>query len=313
MDQPKFTLRQLRYFRAAAETGSIKQAAHRLNAAEATLSAAIAQLEAILGIALFVRRHAQGLALTTAGARLLREAETLLDRAGAFEHSARVLREEVAGRLDLGCLSTIAPVILAPAARHFLSRHPEVDLRFHEHDQAGLLIALADGVLDLAITYDLQLDASTRFEPFVELPPYVLLPVGHPHAGDGAVSLRELSGEPLVLLDLPLSRDYLLGLFDSLDVRPQVGHRTSQPDFLRSLVANGFGYGLFNIVPSRLVAMDGAPYVVRPIREPLRPMRLGFARHAGVTSTRLSAIFGEELRGFWQTAGGSIKSIQSFV
>ena len=77
----RFTLRHLEYFVAAGETGSVTLASERINISQPSISTAISHLETELGVQLFVRHHAQGLSLTPAGHRLLREAKGLLDQA----------------------------------------------------------------------------------------------------------------------------------------------------------------------------------------------------------------------------------------
>ena len=67
----RYTLRQIEYFIATAETGSITLASERVNISQPSISTAIAHLEEELGTQLFVRRHAQGLSLTSAGRLLL--------------------------------------------------------------------------------------------------------------------------------------------------------------------------------------------------------------------------------------------------
>jgi DNA-binding transcriptional LysR family regulator len=71
----RFTLRQLEYFLAAADAGSVTEAAQNIPVAQSSVSAAIAQLEAALGVQLLIRHHAQGISPTAevsrAGARVV--------------------------------------------------------------------------------------------------------------------------------------------------------------------------------------------------------------------------------------------------
>ena len=61
-----FTLRQLEYFVAVGDAGSIAAASDRVNVSSPSISAAISQLQAEFGVQLFVRQHAQRLSLTPA-------------------------------------------------------------------------------------------------------------------------------------------------------------------------------------------------------------------------------------------------------
>ena len=71
----RFTLRQLEYFIAVGEMGSIALAAEKVNVSSPSISAAITQLEQEYGLPLFVRQHAQGLSLTLAGREMYKQAK----------------------------------------------------------------------------------------------------------------------------------------------------------------------------------------------------------------------------------------------
>ena len=107
------------------------------------------------------------------------------------------------------------------------------------------------------LTYDLELHDDVAFEPLVKLPPYAIFARDHPLAKRDSVTLRELAEEPLVLLDLPHSRDYFHGLFAAKGLQARVAQRSTQPEVLRTLVANSFGYGIVNARPRIDRALDG--------------------------------------------------------
>lgn len=98
------TLRQLRYFAAVAQTGSATRAAALLNVSQPSISAAIRELEADLGRALFLRRQAQGLELTPFGAESAREAREILARVETMMN-----RTGTPLRLALGYFATLGP------------------------------------------------------------------------------------------------------------------------------------------------------------------------------------------------------------
>lgn len=277
MDQPRFTLRQLRYFLAAVEHGGIRPAAERIAVSEPAMSGAIAELEAVLGVRLFVRRRAHGLVPTRAGERLAEEARLLIERASGLERLARGLGEEPVGTLVLGCLVTVAPRFLPRLLRGFGDLYPQARLVALEDDQEGLIAGLKAGRLDLALTYDLQLDAAISFRPIAAVMPKVLLAPDHRLAGQAEIAIAALAEEPFALLDLPLSRDYFLGLFDQAGVRPAVAYRSGQVELVRGLVAAGLAWSLFNLVPEHDRAADGGQLVARRLAPPARVLELGLA------------------------------------
>jgi DNA-binding transcriptional LysR family regulator len=292
----RYTLRQLEYFVAAGEAGSITEAARRVHGSQPTVSAAISRLERTLGVQLFVRHHAQGVSLTPAGRRFLLQARALLRQATELERFSAELGERVAGPIDLGCLVTLAPVAAPRLCRAFEVAHPGVRVNLVEAGQHELLGALRDGRVSLALTYDLQLGEDVRFEPVADLPPVALLPAGHRLAGGPAVSLEQLASEPLILLDLPLSREYFLSLYLARGLRPSIGHRSPHPEVIRAMVANGYGYTLVNARPRVGRSLDGRRFRLVPLSGRHRPMRMGLAAIAGAAETRAVAAFREHCR-----------------
>lgn len=273
----RFTLKQLEYFVAAAQCNSIKQAAEEISISQPSISAAITHLEQELGVQLFVRRHAQGLSLTASGKRLLRETKLLFRQAECLYAVADELRHDLSGPLSVGCLVTLAPVIFPQLARSFALAHPQVKLTMSEGNPKRLLEDLHEISIDIAVSYDLQVPDDVLFEPLAELPPRVLVGANHPFAKRGVLSLEELAQEAFVLLDLPYSRQYFLGLFQSAGLKPNVAAQSQNHEVVKSLVANGFGFTIANVRPMNLVALDGQPMVSIGLSGDHTPMTIGMA------------------------------------
>ena len=293
----RFTLKQLAYFVAAGESESITGAAQAANVSPASVSAAVTHLESEFGVQLCVRHHAQGVSLTPAGRQLLDAARRLLAQAGELQFLAKGLAGSVAGALDIGCFSTFAPSVVPRLIAGFRERHPEVDIACIVGHQEELQAGLRSGRFLVALTYDLELDANLRFAALDELPPYAILPPRHPLAAKKTLNLAELAPEPLIFLDLPLSRAYFMSLFYSCGLDPNIAYRFSSNEMVEAMVANGLGYGLLNARLHVDCARDGKKFVVRPLSDRLRPLRLGLAWRADVRLTRAAEAFLEHCRG----------------
>jgi DNA-binding transcriptional LysR family regulator len=289
----RFTLRQIEYFIATAESGSITLAAERINISQPSISTAISQLEAELGAQLFLRRHAQGLSLTPVGRAVLAEAKQLLDHAQRLYLTAAEATETVRGTLSLGCLVTFAPMVLPEIAQSFADAHPGVRVLPDVADQEVLLRKLERAELDVALSYDLQVPEGFDFTPLAELPPYAIVGQSDPLAAQTAITLEELAEQELILLDLPLSRDYFMGLFARAGLTPKIAARLQQQDVIRTMVANRFGYSIANVRPRSMVALDGRTVVKLRIAGEQLPMRLGLLRVARQQPTRLVSTFME--------------------
>ncbi|TNF60407.1 MAG: LysR family transcriptional regulator, partial [Rhodobacteraceae bacterium] len=214
----RFTLRQLEYLVAVGEAGSIAVAAERVNVSSPSISSAIGLLEEEFGLQLFVRKHAQGLALTQAGRQFMAQAKHVLGQAELLNRLADDISGNVQGPLAVGCLLTFAQLMVPQLRRQFERRYPDVRVSQFEMHHQEILDRLRNGGIDVALTYDLEIPQDLKFVPLVELPPYAMLPDTHPLADQSSVSVEELKDHPMVLLDLPFSADYFLSFFKALGV-----------------------------------------------------------------------------------------------
>ena len=294
----RFTLRQLEYFIAAGETGSITHASERINISQPSISTAISQLEQELDVQLFIRHHAQGLSLTPAGRIMLMEAKRLVEQAESLYAVASEASDEVRGQLNVGCLIPLAPMILPELSISFMSAFPKASIRPHADHQEMLLNGLHRAMIDVAVTYDLQIPQDVEFTPLVDLPVHAIVGESHPLARHSAVTLAELAELPLILLDLPLSAEYFQALFMKEGLSPNIAFRFSQPDIIRTMVANGYGYSLANVTPRSDMAMDGRRVVRVRLSGENRPMTIGFATLKQLKKSRLLAAFATHAKSF---------------
>ncbi len=273
----RYSLRQLRYFVVTAEALSFTAAARQLHISQPSISTSIAELEASFGLQLFIRHHASGLSLTPAGRDMLGQARNLLKNAEELQAAARDMEGGLSGTIALGCLVSLAPPLMPAVMSRFVAEHGAIGFRTFEAHQDDLFAALGDGSLDIALTYSLDLRDDVAFTPLVSLPPYAILPHGHRLARKADVTLEELLDEPYVQLDLPHSREYFAALFAPLGRRPVPAFRSSQPEVVRGMVANGLGYSILNFPLRSTSTVDGGSFVIRPFRDPVAATTLGIA------------------------------------
>ena len=72
---------------------------------------------------------------------------------------------------------------------------------------------LNNGEVDLVFNYDTHLPDAQSFEPLFDAPPYALVPASEAISARNSVTFAELSSRPMIMLDLPYTRDYFLGMF----------------------------------------------------------------------------------------------------
>ena len=285
--QTRFTLRQLEYLVAVGRFGSISLAADHLSVSPPSISNAIAQLEAEFGLPMFVRKHARGMALTQSGRALMAQAARVLEAAHGLSDLADLHKGTVRGELNVGCLLTFAQIIVPRLRKAFTQTYPEVVFRQFQNHQMGLIDALRDASIDIALTYDLAIPTDLEFFELAVLPPFAILAEAHPLAHRASLSVEDLAPCPMILLDLPLSAAYFLSLFEKAGVAPQIVERTQDMAVLQSLVGNDFGYSIINIKPLTDTSPDGKRLRFVPLTGQVKPMRMGLlcARGAELSLT----------------------------
>ncbi|MGW4026231.1 LysR substrate-binding domain-containing protein [Streptomyces sp. NPDC005009] len=241
-----FTLRQLAYFVAAAETGTTAAAAGRYFMNQSSMSAALSELESSLGVQLFIRRRGKGLELTSTGRELLPEARRLVREADEFSGRAGALQNELSGRLVIGCFDTIAPALLPPLLKGFARQHPDVEVDFVEGGQETLHEALLDGRIELSLMYEYGLPPSLDRIVVRRPAPHVLVPADHPVAALDEVDLARLADEPFIMISTAPAMPLIEDVFRAAGVTPRVRYSSANFDHIRALVQLGMGYSMIS-------------------------------------------------------------------
>lgn len=143
-------LRNVRYFIAVAENGSITEASNALRISQPPLSMAMAKLEKELGVTLFDRKP-RGIELTAAGEYLHHAGRRLLAEERRISDTLRSMGQGLAGELHLGCEPMCLWRIGSTKISQFLSIYRKVTLDLTDANPRVQLDRLADGTLDLAI------------------------------------------------------------------------------------------------------------------------------------------------------------------
>ena len=272
-----FGFRQIDYLIAVAETGSTAAAARALNVSQPSVSVAVAQMEAHFGAALFLRRPGKGMQPTRFGHEVIARLRTLRqDAAAAFGPLGQRPFD-----LRLGVYSTLGPRYAPMLMRAFADRHPGARLTLVEDNLAALMRQVESGRLDLALVYDVGVPAGLHSTKLADIAPRALLPQGHALADAPAVSLRVLAEDPLILIDLPHSRGYVLSLFQMAGVQPRIGAETGSIEMLRAMVGNGLGVAVLATDLPYDNTYDGRRVLSRPLAGDLPPSRVVLLRNPG--------------------------------
>ncbi|WP_115932451.1 LysR family transcriptional regulator [Citricoccus nitrophenolicus] len=268
------TLRQMEYFLAALDTGSMTKAAKRCHASQSATSMAVAQLERSLGAPLFLRSHGSSLVPTSVALAFAAHARTCVEAAEAAQAAATETLHELSGTLRVGCLHDLAKLVLPPLAQLCDERYPQLELQLVEGSAVWLQEEMRAGRFDLALVYSLQVGADLSMTPLREVRLHAVLPAGHPAAQRESVDWGQIAAEPAILLDGPPAVERITAQAHRLGLELNIRWTLSSMETIRSLVARGLGYSLTNAPPASATTVDGLEVVYKPLANDLLPNHL---------------------------------------
>lgn len=277
-----FTLRQLQYFVAVAEQGTVSRAAQNLSISQSAVTEAIKELEHDLGVGLF-ERHARGLTVTHKGHQFLRHATKILADVSDARLTFARDREVAGGRLQLGVTSLVAGYVLSDLLARYRRAFPGVDVSAIEDNGDYLEHLLIGGELDVAVMVISNLrDRMALQAEILEVSPYRLwLPLGHRLAGADIIGINDIVTEPLIMLTVDEIEENTGKLLMALGARPHVAFRTRSVEAVRSLVATGAGVALLPDLVYRPWSLEGDRIESRDISGALPVVQVGMVWRRG--------------------------------
>ena len=191
-------------------------------------------------------------------------------------------RQSAESRLSVGCFHTFGPFVMPEMIQRMVQSDPGLEISLIEGDQRRVRESLLAGETELALLYDLDLPGELHAVPLIRLEPYVLLAEGDPLAARAVLKPEDLTDRPMVLLDVPPSRDYFLSILRVAGCEPQIAHRSSSIEMVRGLVGHGLGYALLTTKPAASMTYDGRGVISRPLQTSVDPSRVVLARRKGI-------------------------------
>ena len=277
-----FTLRQLQFFVAAAQAGSVTGAARELSISQSSVTEAIRALEDDLGVQLF-DRQARGLLITHKGSAFLRHARQILSDVATARTAFTEEDGPLTGRLSLGVTSLVAGYVLSDILQRYRRAFPQVELNVIEDNGDYLQHLLIGGELDVAVllTSSVKDRMALNVETLLVSPYRLWLPLGHPLSDQATIALDDLAGQPLIQLMVDEIEESTRKLMGSLAVKPEIAFRTRSVEAVRSLVATGAGLAILPSLVYRPWSLEGDRIGIRDISGDLPAVQVGLAWRRG--------------------------------
>jgi len=244
------------------ETGSITGAAQKLGYSQPAISQQLRRVEQQLGIAL-TTRIGRGVRLTEAGRMLAERARSIQAELEATFGEVADLAEGVTGHVRIAAFPSASSSLVPALLVEMRDRHPGIDVTFIEAEPPEAAAMLADGAVDLALTFSYD-DADDPHRSsirglaaralFTE-PVYVALQSDHPAARGRAVALSTLADADWIA-GCPRCRGHLLSVCEEAGFAPRIMRETDNVIAVLGMVKAGLGVGL---LASIAIASVGVP------------------------------------------------------
>ena len=258
-------LQKLRALVLLADTGSYSEAAERLYMTQSNVSKQVQALEKEWNVQL-VDRSRRAIQLTPQGEVAVRHARGIVGDCDALLRDLAGMRP----KLRLAALPVMAHYGITGLLAAFQEAYPEVDLEVQEVEGANLMAEeLRDGKHELAIlrTFPGEQKGLDKLV-FCTDRLAAALPRQHPLAGRVSLSLRELAGERLALLD---HNSVLHGMIQdacaAAGFTPNMCYAGRRIENILELVADGFGVSL--LMEKAAAYLDNENVLLIPIEKEL--------------------------------------------
>lgn len=282
-------IHQLRYLVAVAEEGSFSHAAEREHVSQPALSQQIQKLEAELEQQLFDRLP-RAVVLTEAGRCLLGYARQILSGIADARRCVAALEKEVAGRLAVGAVPSIAVYVLPRLIRQFQQRYPKVTFEIFEDTTDKLAQRLEDGTLDLVLASSGEEPPTLERHSLGEEPLLLLVPEHHRLARKRAIKWTDLAEEKFLLLHPVHSLSVKVRqLLAENNLNPEVVLQGAQLVTIASMVAAGLGVTVIPAMMTATVFISGC--VAVPFARPAPTRELFLLRNPLRFESKAAAAF----------------------
>lgn len=228
----------LKGFLETARTKSISKASEALHISHTALSKQLRSLEQQFDVQLLVR-SSQGVELTDAGKVLYESSSALLDQLSVLTRALEPYK--IWQCIRIGTVPDIASQYLL-ASLHNLKKHGhEVDLVYRQ-STTDVYKMLFNGEVDLVVAERISMHPSIWVGDLHREPLFVVMPKEHPFAAKEAITLSELSSQPLVLyVEGCTIRAKLTDLFAVMNHPMNIKTEVNFKEVILGYVGNGGG------------------------------------------------------------------------
>ncbi len=259
------TLRQLQYLVALREHGHFGKAADACFVTQSTLSAALRELETLLGVTL-VERTRRVVRFTALGEKVADKAVRVIRETEELAELARAQGKPLHGELRLGVIPTIAPFLLPAMLPRLRTEWPDLKLYLREETSQAACEALHRGQLDCVLLALPYACGDVDSVPLLDDRLFVAFPGGEAPSG-AAVEVDAIDEKRMLLLeDGHCLKDHALSACNRPELRAHAAMMGTSLHTLVQMVDNGLGVTLIPAMAIEAGILDGTRVDAKPLR-----------------------------------------------
>lgn len=240
-------LSNLIYFAEIAAEGSFTRASEKLYISQPTLSRRIQELEAELGVDLFIR-HSHSLELSSEGEQFLIEANDVLKRVNRLSHlfDDQINTDTTSLILKIGYLPNFNISKMYEQLECFKTKHPNVQFLLKQDTPMNLAEGLSNGHYDLVFNLLTYFPANISIEKtlFMNNQLQIVVPIHHELRNKKELHFADLKQETFILLERqqsPVIVDYVISQGIKNGFNLKANHYVKDLDEGLSMVSVGKG------------------------------------------------------------------------
>lgn len=285
-------LRQLRYFVAVVDAGSITRACDSLHVVPSAVSHQLRLLEEELGSSLLLRSGI-GVSPTSAGNALYSHARTILRQVEDAKSSVAFEESHISGSVVIGIAGSTAQLCAVPILAASRQSYPDVMLSLHEGVSNVLVAALVAGQIDLAVVY--ASEATEKLDTLQVVSEPMFFATTDPdarreYAGRSSIKLSELARWPMLVQSVPGATRAAIDRACAMEnIRYTVAAEVNAPFSLSASVLAGLGSAVLPWVSIALI-QDRKELLVLPLTQPGVHRDVIIVTRPGRSPTRAAAL-----------------------
>jgi len=232
-----------------AKLGSFTKAANATYRTQSAVSQQIKNFEEEFGCQLLERIGKRKFRLTSAGEKVFKFSETILEKYNFLTDELNKLKGLQIGHLRMAAPFTTLYHLFPVALKSYIKEFPNVELSILDRSQQDILDLIKNGDIDFGFVLESNIQKDLVALRWEKVRTVLITPLDHPLVNGKKVSLKQIGKYPLILPPSDLkNRNNLEERFRQIGVVPKIIMQSSNVELSSLYAEMGFGISFATVV-----------------------------------------------------------------